>query len=380
MKAIVNASFLTGGAMRAGGALLFDQTVLGFADQPPEGAQVWDAQGGTVSAGLVDVHIHGFGGREAGDVDAAGLLAMSRELVRHGVTAWLPTVSCLARERYAPVLTQVGEARDASMAAGFAGARILGAHAEGPFLSAQKSGAQNPAHIITPDLSMFKPLLPYVKLMTVAPEAEGAPELIRNLVGEGVAVSIGHTNATYEQALRGIQAGATHATHTFNAMPALSHRQPGALAALLNDPRVYCEIIADGFHVHPSLVRVAATLKGDRLVLVTDSIRFSGLPDGQYTLADQTVTVRGIECRLPDGTIAGSTLTMDLAVRNAYDLAGLPLAQALTAATRSAAASVGETARGDLAPGFAADIAVFGPGLRPAATYVGGELVWQARP
>lgn len=378
MQAIVNGTFLIGGALHTGGALLFDREIRGFADRPPEGAQLWDARGGTVSAGLVDVHIHGFGGREAGDVDAEGLLAMSRELPRHGVTAWLPTVSCLQRERYETVLRQVGEARDQSMAAGFAGARILGAHAEGPFLSAQKSGAQNPAHIIAPDFALMKPLLPYIKLITVAPEAEGAPELIRRLAGEGVAVSIGHTNATYEQALLGIQAGATHATHTFNAMPALSHRQPGALAALLNDSRVYCEIIADGFHVHPSLVRLAAAVKGDRLVLVTDSIRFSGLPDGQYTLADQTVTVRGVECRLPDGTIAGSTLTMDLAVRNARDLAGLSLAQALAAATGSPAASIGETARGSLTPGMQADIAVFGPDLRPAATFVGGQAVWQA--
>jgi N-acetylglucosamine-6-phosphate deacetylase len=212
----------------------------------------------------------------------------------------------------------------------------------------------------------------------VAPEGEGAAALIRALVAARVAVSIGHTNADYAQAQAGIEAGATHATHTFNAMPSLLHRQPGALGALLNDPRVYCELIADGFHVHPALIALASSLKGDRLVLVSDSIRFSGLADGTYTLGGQTVTVRGVECRLPDGTIAGSTLTMERAVRNAQAMGGMSLAAALTAATRAPARSIGETARGDLLPGFEADIAVFTPGMQPMMTFVGGQPVWQA--
>ncbi len=377
MKAIVNASILTGGAFRTQQALLFTDHILGLVDTPPEGTQIIDAKGGYVSAGLMDVHIHGFGGREAGDVGADELLLMSRELAKHGVTAWLPTVSCLAWERYAQVLTDIGTAKRASFAPDFDGARILGAHVEGPFLNREKSGAQNPAHIIPPDWARIKPLLADVRLITVAPEGEGAPELIRNLVRAGVTVSIGHTNATFEQALEGIQAGATHATHTFNAMPSLLHRQPGVLGAVLGDPRVYCEIIADGFHVHPSLLSMAAALKGNKLVLVSDSIRFSGLPDGQYTIADQTVTVSGVECRLPDGTIAGSTLTMDRAVRNMQSFGGLTLAQALTVASQSPAASIGEATRGQLAPGYAADIAVFTGDMQPLMTFVGGNLVWQ---
>ncbi len=378
MKAIVNGRILVDGQFRTGQALLFTDHIVGLADTPPEGAQVIDAQGGVVSAGLIDVHIHGFGGREAGDVDAAGLLTMSRELVRHGVTAWLPTVSCQPFGRYGEVFADVGKAKAASFAAGFDGARILGAHAEGPFLSTQKSGAQNPAYILPPDFAAVEPMLPHIRLMTVAPEGEGASELIRRLVAAGVTVSIGHTSANYEQALAGIEAGASHATHTFNAMPSLLHRQPGALGALLNDPRVYCELIADGFHVHPSLIALAAALKGDKLVLVSDSIRFSGLADGTYSIGGQTVTVSGIECRLPDGTIAGSTLTMDRAVRGARDLGGLPLEAALAAATKAPAASIGEAARGDLTPGMAADIAVFTAELQPAMTFVGGAQVWQA--
>jgi len=217
-----------------------------------------------------------------------------------------------------------------------------------------------------------------VRLMTIAPEGNNAEDLIRHLTGAGVTVSIGHTNATYEQTLAGIDAGAVHATHTFNAMPSLLHRKPGAVTALLNDERVYCELIADGFHVHPSLIAMAAHLKGDKLVLITDSIRFTGLPDGQYTLGWQTVTVSGIECRLPDGTIAGSTLTMDRAVRNAHQMGGMPLAKALMAATANAAASIGETGRGTLAPGQAADIAVFSADMQPARTFVGGVEVWHA--
>ncbi|MEA4998197.1 MAG: N-acetylglucosamine-6-phosphate deacetylase [Candidatus Limiplasma sp.] len=378
MKAIVNATILAGGVFHTGQALLFTDHIIGLTDAPPAGAQIIDAQGGIVAAGLIDVHIHGFGGREAGDVGPQELLLMSRELVRYGVTAWLPTVSCLAWERYAQVFADIGAARDASFAPGFAGARILGAHAEGPFLSREKSGAQDPAHILPPDWAGMAPLLGAVRLMTVAPEGEGAPELIRNLVGAGVTVSIGHTNANYEQAMAGIEAGATHATHTFNAMPSLLHRQPGALGALLSDGRVFCELIADGFHVHPSLIALAAGLKGEKLVLVSDSIRFSGLPEGEHTIAGQTVTVKGIECRLPDGTIAGSTLTMDRAVRNAHTLGGLSLERALTAAAKAPATSIGETERGDLLPGFAADIAVFTQAMQPSMTLVGGEVAWQA--
>ena len=378
MKAIIGGQVLIDGVFRTGQALLFTDRIIGLTDVPPEGAQVFDARGGVVSAGLIDVHVHGFGGREAGDIDADELLAMSRELTRTGVTAWLPTVSCLAWERYAQVFAEAGKASAASLAPGFTGARILGVHAEGPFLNAQKCGAQNPAYILPPDFDRIAPLLANVRLMTVAPEGEGAPALIRGLVAAGVTVSIGHTAATYEQAMAGIEAGATHATHTFNAMPSLLHRTPGAPGALLHDARVYCELIADGFHVHPALIAMAATLKGDHLVLVSDSIRFSGLADGTYDIGGQKVTVSGIQCRLPDGTIAGSTLTMDRAVRTAQSMGGLTLAAALTAATRSPARSIGETARGDLAPGFAADIALFTPDMQPAMTFVGGNLVWQA--
>ena len=378
MKAIVNGNVLVDGALVSGQALLLENRVLGLVDTPPENADVIDAQGGYVAPGLIDVHCHGFGGREAGDVDAGELAAMSEELPRYGVTAWLPTVSCLQWERYAACFADVGEARRRTFAPGYRGARILGAHAEGPFLNVKKCGAQNPDYILAPDFARMEPLLANVRLMTVAPEGEGACELIRHLRAAGVTVSIGHTGADYAQAVAGIEAGATHATHTFNAMPSLLHRQPGAVGALLNDPRVFCELIADGFHVHPTLIAMAARLKGDKLVLITDSIRFSGLPDGQYTLGGQTVTVHGIECRLPDGTIAGSTLTMDRAVRNAVALGGLSAAQALTAATASAAACIGETERGTLRPGAQADVAVFDEHLQPLATLVGGVEVWRA--
>lgn len=378
MKAIINGRVLVDGELREGQALLFADRVLGLTDHAPEEAERIDVNGGVVAPGLIDVHCHGFGGREAGDVGAEELVKMSRELVCHGVTAWLPTVSCLQWQEYAACFADVGEARRQTFAQGFDGARILGAHAEGPFLNAEKCGAQNPDYILPPDWEAVRPLLANVRLMTVAPEAQGAPELIRHLTGVGVTVSIGHTNATYEQTVAGIEAGAVHATHTFNAMPSLLHRKPGAVTALLNDGRVFCELIADGFHVHPSLISMAARLKGDHLVLITDSIRFTGLPDGQYTLGWQTVTVSGIECRLPDGTIAGSTLTMDRAVRNAHELGGLPLAQALMAASANAAASIGEAGRGTLAPGQAADIAVFDAAMRPARTFVGGVEVWRA--
>ncbi len=380
MKAVVNGIILSEGRFLEGQALLFDGKIIGLAETPPEGAEIIDAEGGYVSPGLVDVHCHGFGGREAGDdVGAEGLLAMSRTLPRHGVTAWLPTASCLPWARFTAFLAEAAEAMRVSAAPGFPGARILGVHAEGPFVSPLKHGAQNPAYILPPDWARIEPLLGPVRLMTVAPETEGAPELIRRLVNAGVTVSVGHTDADYAQTVAGIEAGATHATHLFNAMPPLLHRSPGAAGALLADGRVYCELIADGFHVHPVLLALTARLKGDRLVLVTDSIRFAGLPEGEHTLGGQTVTVKGVECRLPDGTIAGSSLTLDRAVRNLRDMAGVPPETALSAASANAAASVGETGRGRFLPGAEADIALFDRQMLPARTFVGGREVFRAR-
>jgi N-acetylglucosamine-6-phosphate deacetylase len=378
MKAIVNGSVLIGGLLTQGQALLFEERIVGLSDAVPEGVEQIDAHGGIIAPGLIDVHCHGFHGREAGETTATELADMSRALVVHGVTAWLPTVSCQRREHYPWAFGQVREAMRLTATPDFNGARILGIHAEGPFLSPLKHGAQNPADILPPDWDAFAPQLEGVRLMTVAPEAEGALALIRQLAGAGVTVAIGHTSATYAQAAAGIEAGATHATHLFNAMPELNHREPGAAGALLADDRVYCEMIADGFHVHPVLIGIAARVKGDRLVLVTDSIRFTGLPDGAYTLGGQSATVQGVQCRLADGTIAGSTLTLDMAVRNSVALCGMPTALALAAASQNAAASIGDTRRGAFAPGREADIAVFTPALEPLRTFVGGREVWRA--
>jgi len=378
VKAIINGSLFLNGEFVEDRALLFDRRILGTAARVPEGAQVYDAGGGIVSAGLIDVHCHGFSGREAGEATAEELLEMCRALPSHGVTAWLPTVSCLPKARYQGCFEQLREARRQSAKPGFQGARILGAHAEGPFLNPQKCGAQNAADILPPNWALIEPYLPDLRILTVAPETEGALPLIRRLAEAGITVSAGHTNANYVQTVAGIEAGITHATHLFNAMPSLVSRNPGPVTALLNDSRVYCELIADGFHVHPALLALTARLKGDRLVLITDSIRFAGLPDGTYTLSGQTVTVRGPECLLPGGTIAGSTLTLDRAVRNAHDMGGIATAQALAAATASAAASIGEHARGTLAGGNEADLAVFDRQMRPTRTFVGGEEVWKA--
>ncbi len=378
MKAIVNGKVLIGGQFTQGQALLFEERIVGLSDAVPESAERIDVHGGIVAPGLIDVHCHGFQGREAGEATASELADMSCALVAHGVTAWLPTVSCQRWEHYPWAFGQVREAMRLTAAPDFAGARVLGIHAEGPYLSPDKHGAQNQADILPPDWDAFKTLTEGVRLVTVAPEAEGALALIRRLAEAGVTVAIGHTSATFAQAVAGIEAGATHATHLFNAMPELKHREPGAAGALLADDRVYCELIADGFHVHPALIAIAARVKGDRLVLVTDSIRFTGLPDGAYTLGGQSVTVQGVQCRLADGTIAGSTLTLDLAVRNGVALCGMPPALALAAASQNAAASIGETQRGALHPGMQADIAVFSAALEPVCTFVGGREVWRA--
>jgi len=215
--------------------------------------------------------------------------------------------------------------------------------------------------------------------MTVAPEVDGALDFIREAAGMGVVISIGHTDATAAQALAGIEAGANHATHTFNVMTPLGHRAPGTVGAVLSDDRVYCELIADTFHVDPLLFGIMARQKGEKLVLITDSIQVAHLPDGVHDQSGQTVIVDGIRCRFPDGTIAGSSLTMDRAVRNFRSRTGLPLHEVVNMASLAPARSVGvDGQKGSIAPGKDADLLIADGDFNVRATFVRGEQVFGA--
>ena len=268
-----------------------------------------------------------------------------------------------------------------SLSPDWRGAQVLGAHAEGPFISPKRKGAQAESAIRRPDAALLRPLADVIRLLTLAPELDGAIVCIRAARAMGIAVSMGHTDATWDEAMAGIEAGVTHATHTFNAMSPLNHREPGAVGAALDDNRVYCELICDTFHVHPALFDLMARQKPGRLVLITDSIASAGLPDGPHDQMGATVIVDGIRCRFPDGTIAGSALTLDRAVRNFIKYTRLPLWQVVHMASLAPAKSIGvDACKGSLDPGKDADILITDPDFNIRTTFIRGVRAYFALP
>ena len=379
MKAIVNGTILQRDGALEGRALLFEDRIVGLAETVPAGAEVIDAAGGIVSPGLVDVHCHGFMGMDASHGDPHELRAMSAQAARWGVTSWLPTTMTLDWPVLEKCFAAIRAAQRSSLLPDWPGAQVLGCHAEGPFISPKKKGAQAEASIQRPDAEKVRPWADVIRLMTVAPEVDGALDFIREAARMGIVTSMGHTAATSAEALAGIDAGVTHATHTFNAMTPLSHREPGVAGAALCDDRVYCELIADTFHVDPLLFKLMARAKGDRLVLITDSIPVAHLPDGPHEQLGVTVVVDGIRCRFPDGTIAGSALTLDRAVRNFRTHTGLPLWQVVNMASLNPARSIGaDQAKGSLEPGRDADILIADADFHVRQTFVRGQRVFRA--
>ena len=374
LTAIVNGVILLPDREVRGGALLFDDTVRGVVS-PDEakrlGAQIVDAGGQYVSPGFVDVHIHGYLGQDVSDGSAKGIRTIAEGILHNGVTSFLPTTMTVSLPEIEQAFQVCRDLREESRT--WAGAEILGVHAEGPFINPSKKGAQAEEHILPPDAEKLLSYKDIVRLITLAPEMPGAENCVRRLREAGITVSVGHTSADYGQTRASFDWGVDHATHTFNAMTGLLHRAPGTVGAVLGAEQVYCELIADTFHVHPGLFPLMVRAKGDRLVLITDCIRAGGLAPGDYTLGGQPVTVRGIECRLPDGTIAGSVLKMNDAVRNVTEHTSLSVREAVQLASRNPAASVRAENKGTLEPGKDADVILFDGQIRVSAVFRRGE-------
>jgi len=355
VKALVNGRILLPDREIRDRVLLFDEKVTGIAEEAPAGAEIIDAGGLYISPGFVDVHIHGYLGEDASDGSAAGLRTMAEGVLKNGVTSFLPTTMTVPWEELETALEAIRSLRPETRSPDFPGAEILGCHAEGPFINPKKKGAQSEEAILPPDAERILPWADLIRLITLAPEMPGAMDCIRAL-RRRMAVSIGHTDADYDTALQALSAGASHFTHTFNAMTGLNHRSPGTVGAALTGD-AWCELIADTFHVHPALFTLLRRAAGDRLVLITDCTRAGGLGDGEYTLGGQPIFVQGIACRLADGTIAGSVLRMNDAVRNYRDHTGAPLYEAVACASLHPAASIGVSGRkGSLLPGRDADL------------------------
>jgi N-acetylglucosamine-6-phosphate deacetylase len=352
-------------------------------NEPPPGARQLDATSLLVLPGLIDTHVHGSHGDDVMLDGVEGIRRISAAQLRYGTTAYLPsTVSA----RPDDLLRAVEACRDAARTPGERpGAEIVGIHVEGPFINRRKKGAQPEEGIRDPDADECRRLMAeadgLLRMMTLAPELPGGLDMVRFLRGEGVIASLGHSEADYDTALAAIDAGATHATHLFNAMPPLHHRAPGLAAACLNEPEILAEVIADGVHMAPEMVRLAIRSKGaERVVLITDAMAAVGRPDGAYTLGKNKVIVRGDICLLEDGvTIASSMLTMNRAVANAIRFAAVPPTDAVRMATLVPAQVAGCADRkGSLEIGKNADLALLRSDFSVAATVLAGEVVYRS--
>ena len=324
---------------------LNDEMITGLGPDllPFPGEAVCDAGGDYVLPGFVDVHIHGCSGYDTmnGAADVAG---MARYLSSCGVAAFLPTTMTASAEATRSALSGISEAmRTRCPGSAF----IAGTHMEGPFLAAERCGAQDPSFLRLPSEEMWKEYTGdhsgIVRIVTLAPELAGADDLIRVLAGGGITVSAGHSSASAEELHAAADLGLSHATHLFNAQSPLHHRNPGLPGAALTDARVVCEMICDGIHLHPDTVRLICATKGPSgAIAVTDAMEAAGMPDGQYTLGGQAVTVCDGNARLADGTLAGSVLHMKDAFANLLAW-GIPPEQAIPMCTSSPADSVGLT-------------------------------------
>jgi N-acetylglucosamine-6-phosphate deacetylase len=349
----------------------------------PGSASLVDLGDAVLAPGFLDIHTHGGTGVDVMRAAQSDLERLGHFLTTHGVTGYFPTTVAAPLDATCAALGRLADAIEAGQNGTRASgdsvrARPLGIHLEGPFLSHKRRGVHAPEFLVAPSLEIFDRLWQaargHVRMMTIAPEIPGAMEVIAQAARRHVSVSIGHSDAVMSVAQDAVNAGARHATHTFNAMRPLEHRDPGIVGEVLSDDRLTADIIADGIHVAPPVVQIFLRAKGvERAVLITDAISATGMPDGAYQLGSIQVEVKGGKCTA-NGSLAGSVLTMDRAVRNVMQFAHWSLKDALRAATLNPARAAGLTGNhGVLASGAAADFTVLSPGGEVRKTVVGGR-------
>lgn len=352
----------------------------------PQGAAVIDYQDRTVVPGFIDIHIHGAVGYDLMEASPEAVAAVGKYLARHGTTSYAATTVAASLDRTlnaAKGLSEIIRASNSShvVSDNITGAQPLCIHLEGPFLNIKRRGAHPASQIQKPSTELLAKYLDAadgtVRLLTLAPELEGALTVLEFARSRGLKVGIGHSNATYEEAKSAIEAGATHAVHFFNAMRPFMHRDSGIIGAVLTDDRVSAELICDGIHVEPTAIRLLVRSKGaERLILVSDSLSGAGMPDGNYRLGNFTVHVAGGVCRTVEGNLAGSTIMLDAALRNLSSYTGLSYKQCLPCVTSNPAGILGlEDQKGVIAPRADADLAVLDQQFYVTQTYVRGRPV-----
>lgn len=379
MKAIINGRIVLKDRVVENSALLYSDVIEGIvpADKLPEGVEITDAKGGYVAPGLIDLHIHGYLGKDVCDGEEESIRTISKGLLANGVTGYLPTTMTVDMKVIRKALEVCRALKEESR--DWEGSAILGCHAEGPFISEKKKGAQDPKYILKPDAKFVKEYADIIRIITLAPEEDEDFKAISEIRRDtDVIVSMGHTSADYETAMRSTEAGVRHATHLFNAMTPLAHRAPGVVTAALNSD-VSAELIVDTFHVNPVFYNMLWKLKGRKLCFITDCLPAGGLPEGEYTLGGQKIIYRGIVCRLADGTVAGSILHLNKGVWNVYGNSDIPLYECVNCASLNPATVLGlDSRKGSIEIGKDADIIITDGEFNVQKTVIGGKIRYEA--
>ena len=379
MKAIVNGKLILKDRILEGKALLYSDVIEGIADTDalPEGTEILDAAGGYVAPGLIDLHIHGYLGKDVCDGEEESIRTIAAGIVKNGVTGFLPTTMTVDMQVIRQALEVCRALKKESKK--WNGAEILGVHAEGPYINPKKKGAQDAKYILKPDAAFVKEYADIIKEITLAPEMDEDFAAIREIRKcTDVLISMGHTDADYKTAFDSTTVGVRHVTHLFNAMSSMEHRYPGVVGAALTSD-VSVELIVDTFHVSPALYPIIYKLKGDKLCFITDCLPAGGLPDGEYTLGGQRFVSKGIECRLPDGTIAGSILKLNKGVWNVYSHSDIPLYECVNCASLNPAKAIGVDAhKGSIEVGKDADLIITDSEFNVEKTIIGGTIRYEA--
>ncbi len=374
--------YLLPGAVKQGGYLpIVDGSFGAWTATAPEGAQVVELESKWVAPGFVDTHIHGFYNHATTDCDPEGINISSAELARRGTTSWLPTTFTESVENIGAACEAIAAA-DEERGPEFVGAHIQGIYLEGPFFTAKHVGAQNPAYLIDPSVEAFNGWQEKaggrIVKSALAAERDGSVEYVVELARQGVVTCLGHSDATYDQAMTAVDAGLTCFVHTYNGMRGLHHREPGIVGCAMDTQDTYAELICDGHHVVPGAIKALVRAKGwDHVVLITDCLGCGGMPEGEYMSGGLPVVMRNDACYLADGSaLAGSIATLAQVVKNVYDWNIVTAEQALRMATEVPARSARIDGRcGFIKPGRAADFVVLDAELNLEATYMAGEKV-----
>lgn len=381
MKALKNASVYAEGKGIIRTSVYFDDKIRQIGGYVAGAEEIELPENAVVLPGFIDEHIHGAGGSDAMDGHTKDLAIIAETVAKEGTTAFLATTMTQSKENILKAMRAVKEYREA---AGEQGARIAGVHLEGPFIAAAHKGAQPLEYVAAPDAKTFDEYNAAcgnaIKIITLAPETDGALDFIRHIVAQGTVVSIGHTGAKYAEVKAAMEAGATNVTHTYNAQSPLHHREIGVVGSALLLEDLYCELICDTIHVSvPAMQLLVKNKRADKLALITDAMRAKGLADGVSELGGQTVYVKGGEARLADGTLAGSVLRMNRALQNMVEKVGVPLTQAVDYCTINPARTLKmENEAGSIAEGKRADFAVLNDKFDVLYTVRDGKIIYKA--